>query len=101
MTERPEKPPKLAKPPPKEKPSKQEKPKAYKVEAILKKRFELMKLDAETQMPSAFVVDYAAPADKKSKPIRWLIVVMSVASTLVFALLALLAAENLKDSSAA
>ena len=52
-------------------------------------------------MPSAFVVDYAAPADKKSKPIRWLIVVMSVASTLVFALLALLAAENLKDSSAA
>ena len=59
-----------------------------------------MKLDAETQMPSAFVVDYAAPADKKSKPIRYLIVVMSVASTLVPAS-ALLAAENLKDSSAA
>jgi uncharacterized protein involved in exopolysaccharide biosynthesis len=74
---------------------------AYEREAILKKRFELMKLDAETQMPSAFVVDYAAPADKKSKPIRWLIVVMSVASTLVFALLALLAAENLKDTPAA
>lgn len=71
---------------------------AYEREAILKKRFELMKLDAETQMPSAFVVDYAAPADKKSKPIRWLIVVMSVASTLVFALLAMLAAENLKDA---
>ena len=74
---------------------------AYEREAILKKRFELMKLDAETQMPSAFVVDYAAPADKKSKPIRWLIVVMGVASTLMFALLALLAAENLKDSSSA
>jgi len=74
---------------------------AYEREAILKKRFELMKLDAETQMPSAFVVDNAAPADKKSKPIRWLIVVMSVASTLIFALLALLAVENLKDSPAA
>ena len=32
---------------------------AYEREAILKKRFELMKLDAETQMPSAFVVDNA------------------------------------------
>jgi len=74
---------------------------AYEREAILKKRFELMKLDAETQMPSAFVVDYAAPADKKAKPIRWLIVVMSVASTLVFALLILLGAENLKGSAEA
>ena len=41
---------------------------AYEREAILKKRFELMKLDAETQMPSAFVVDYAAPADKSPSP---------------------------------
>jgi hypothetical protein len=47
------------------------------------------------------VVDYAAPADKKAKPIRWLIVVMSVASTLVFALLILLGAENLKGSAKA
>ena len=74
---------------------------AYEREAILKKRFELMKLDAETQMPSAFIVDYAAPADKKAKPIRWLIVVMSVASVLVFAMLALLAAENLKSTKTA
>ena len=74
---------------------------AYDREAILKKRFELMKLDAETQMPSAFVVDYAAPADKKAKPIRWLIVVMSVASTLALALLIMLGAENLKEPQAA
>lgn len=74
---------------------------AYEREAILKKRFELMKLDAETQMPSAFIVDYAAPADKKAKPIRWLIVVMSVASILAFALLALLAVENLKTTKEA
>ena len=74
---------------------------AYDREAILKKRFELMKLDAETQMPSAFIVDSAAPADKKSKPIRWLIVAMTVASTLALALLILLAAENLKEPQAA
>lgn len=74
---------------------------AYEREAILKKRYELMKLDAETQMPSAFVVDYAAPADKKSKPIRWLIVMMSVVSTLAFALIALLVADNLKHGATA
>lgn len=74
---------------------------AYDREAILKRRFELMKLDAETQMPSAFIVDSAAPADKKSKPIRWLIVAMSVVSTLALALLILLAAENLKEPQAA
>jgi len=72
---------------------------AYEREAILKKRYELMKLDAETQMPSAFVVDRAVPADKKAKPIRWLIVVVSVGSTLAFALLAMLAAENIRKAA--
>ncbi len=74
---------------------------AYGREGILKKRYELMKFDAETKMPAAFVVDYAVPADKASKPIRWIIVVMSVASSLAIGLLVLLAAENLKDSTAA
>ena len=74
---------------------------AYDREAVLKKRYELMKLDAETQLASAFVVDYAAPADKKAKPIRWLIVVVSVAATCAFGLLGLLAAENIKRSEAA
>lgn len=74
---------------------------AYEREAVLKKRFELMKLDAETQLASAFVVDYAAPADKKAKPIRWLIVVVSVVATCAFGLLALLAVENIQRSEAA
>jgi tyrosine-protein kinase Etk/Wzc len=73
---------------------------AYEREAILKKRYELMKLDAETKMPSAFVVDRAVAADKKAKPIRWLIVVISTGATLAFALLALLAAENIRKASA-
>lgn len=74
---------------------------AYDREAVLKKRYELMKLDAETQLASAFVVDYAAPADKKAKPIRWLIVVVSVLATSAFALLALLAVENIQRAEAA
>lgn len=74
---------------------------AYEREAVLKKRYELMKLDAETQLASAFVVDYAAPADKKAKPIRWLIVAVSVVATCAFGLLALLAVENIQRSEAA
>jgi len=74
---------------------------AYDREAVLKKRYELMKLDAETQLASAFVVDYAAPADKKAKPIRWLIVVVSVVATCAFGLLGLLAAENIQRANAA
>jgi uncharacterized protein involved in exopolysaccharide biosynthesis len=73
---------------------------AYEREKILKRRYELMKLDAETQIASAFVVDRAAPADKKAYPIRWLIVAVSVASSLLFALLVLLAADQLKPARA-
>ena len=74
---------------------------AYEREKILKRRFELMKLDAETQIASAFVVDRAAAADKKAYPIRWLIVAVSVTSSLLFALLALLAADSLQSTKSA
>jgi hypothetical protein len=59
-----------------------------------------MRLDAETQMPAAFVVDYASPADKKSRPVRWLIVVITTASALAATLLALLAMESLRKPTA-
>lgn len=62
----------------------------YEREAVLKKRYELMKIDVESKLPSKFVVDNATAADKKSYPIRWLIVVMSVASAFVFTVIFLL-----------
>jgi uncharacterized protein involved in exopolysaccharide biosynthesis len=64
---------------------------AYEQQALLKKRMELMRVDAETQLPSSFVVDYASAADKKAKPVRWLIVAMTTAVSLLAALLAMLA----------
>lgn len=70
---------------------------AYDREAILKKRFDLMKIDATSKLPSTFVVDYAAAADKKAYPVRWLIVVMSVISTFIFAVIAILIAENIRE----
>ena len=50
---------------------------AYEQQSLLKKRVELMRVDAETQLSSSFIVDYASAADKKAKPVRWLIVVMT------------------------
>ena len=59
---------------------------AYEQEAVLKKRYDLNKLDAESQIPAAFVVDRAAVADKKARPIRWLITVMGAISVAFAAL---------------
>ena len=62
---------------------------AFEQEAVLKKRFDLNKLDAESQIPAAFVVDRAAVADK-ARPVRWLITVMSAISVALGALVFLL-----------
>ena len=71
---------------------------AYEQLATLKKRFDLMKVDASTQLPSSLVVDFAEAADKKSYPVRWLIVVVSVLSTLAMTLILLLIVDSLKVS---
>lgn len=63
---------------------------AFEQEAVLKKRFDLNKLDAESQIPAAFVVDRAAAADKKARPVRWLLTVMGAISVALSALVFLL-----------
>lgn len=63
---------------------------AYEQEAVLKKRYDLNKLDSESQLPAAFVVDRAAAADKKARPVRWLITVMGALSVALAALVFLL-----------
>jgi capsular polysaccharide biosynthesis protein len=67
---------------------------------ILTKRYDLMKIDVETNLPSKFIVDYAAAADKKSYPIRWLIVAMSTASAFVFGVIFLLVWDNVRRLNA-
>lgn len=63
---------------------------AFEQEAVLKKRFDLNKLDAESQIPAAFVVDRAAVADKKARPVRWLLTLMGAISVALSALVFLL-----------
>jgi hypothetical protein len=55
-----------------------------------------MKIDATSQLPSAFVVDYASASDKKAYPVRWLIVVMTVASTFVLMVIGILMLESFR-----
>lgn len=69
---------------------------AYEKLGVLKKRYDLMQIDVTTALPSKFVVDAAAEADKKAYPIRWLIVAMSTASTFVFAVVFLLIFDTFK-----
>ena len=73
---------------------------AYEQKALLQKRVDLMRVDAETQLPSSFVVDYASAADKKTKPVRWLIVVMTAVVAVGAAFLSMLALETLQRSQA-
>lgn len=63
---------------------------------VLRKRYDLMKIDVESKIPVMRIVDQASAADKKSFPIRWLIVVMSTASAFVFAFILLLVLDNIK-----
>ena len=70
---------------------------AYEREAILKTRFDLLKIDVNSKLPSKFVVNQAQKADKKAYPVRWLIVVMTAVSAFVFSLMLLLILDNLKS----
>jgi uncharacterized protein involved in exopolysaccharide biosynthesis len=63
---------------------------------VLRKRYDLMKIDVDSNIPVMRVVDYASAADKKSFPIRWLIVAMSTLSAFVFTFIMLLIIENFK-----
>lgn len=74
---------------------------AYEQQSLLKKRVELMRVDAETQLSSSFIVDYASAADKKAKPVRWLIVVMTSVVAVAAAFLAMLAWDTLQRAQTA
>jgi len=53
--------------------------------------------DAHLSIAQTFMVDRAYPADKKSKPVRWLIVMGATIAAVLFTLLLLLARETLPD----
>jgi len=64
---------------------------------LLKSKYDEAKVDAEQVLSQKFVVSNAYPAEKKSYPIRWLIVVVSTLSSLLIAVITILLVENIKQ----
>jgi uncharacterized protein involved in exopolysaccharide biosynthesis len=65
----------------------------------LRAKYQEAKVDAEQTLPHKFIVNNAFPAEKKSYPIRWLIVLVSVVSTFIIALLTIIAYENVNKAN--
>ncbi len=64
---------------------------------LLKTKYEETKADVEQILPQKFVVSNAFPAEKKSYPVRWVIVVVSTLASLLLAVIAILLIENTKQ----
>ena len=63
----------------------------------LRKRFEKAKVDVEKTLPQKFILTSASPAEKKSYPIRWLIVLI-VTAIVMFSSIVVLLVSNKKDN---
>ena len=62
--------------------------------SLVKAKYQEAKVDAEKNLPAKFIINKAYKAEKKSYPIRWLIIAASIISSLLFALLFIIAFEN-------
>ncbi len=65
----------------------------------LNEKYKEAKIDAEKSLPHKFIVDRAYKAEKKSYPIRWLIVVVSTFASLILATLAVISYDTLLASN--
>lgn len=62
----------------------------------IKLKYEEAKADAMEYLPHKFIVNHAFPAEKKSYPVRWLIVVISTFSSVLLCALVIIGIENVK-----
>jgi uncharacterized protein involved in exopolysaccharide biosynthesis len=67
----------------------------------LKTKYEEARVDASDKIPHKFIVNLAKPAEKKSYPIRWLIVLVSTLSTALLAVIVVLILENVRRAKEA
>lgn len=64
--------------------------------SMIKAKYEEAKVDAEQHLPQKFVVNTAYPAEKKSYPIRWLIVTIATILAFIITIFVLIVLENLR-----
>jgi len=62
----------------------------------MRAKYEEAKVDAEKVIPQKFIVDHAITPEKKSYPVRWLIVVISTFATFIAAIIAIILLENFR-----
>ncbi|MCD4697301.1 MAG: hypothetical protein K8S16_13775, partial [Bacteroidales bacterium] len=65
----------------------------------VKAKYEEAKIDAEEVLPQKFIVNSAYAAEKKSYPIRWIIVLVSTLSAFILAVLILAILDSLSKYS--
>lgn len=63
--------------------------------SLIKAKYEEAKVDAEQELPQKFIVNEAYSADKKSYPIRWLIVLVSIVGVFILCIFSLITWENM------
>ena len=61
---------------------------------LLKTKYQEAKVDAEQSLPQKFIVNDAYPAERKSYPIRWIIVVVAAISVFFLSVLVILLLEQ-------
>jgi len=62
---------------------------------LLKTKFEEAKVDAEQEIPHKFIVNNAFPAEKKSYPVRWIIVTGSTLSAMLVAIICIIILDSI------
>ena len=72
----------------------------YEELAKMKIRLEQAKADSEYALPHVFIVDRAFPAEKKTYPIRWLIVALAGVGAFLMTLVALVARDTVSKVQA-
>lgn len=65
--------------------------------SFLKSKYAEAKIDAERSLEHKFVVNWAQPAEKKSYPIRWLIVVTSSIATFLLSIFLVITFQSIKS----
>jgi uncharacterized protein involved in exopolysaccharide biosynthesis len=62
---------------------------------MLKTKFEEAKVDAEQEIPHKFIVNNAFPAEKKSYPVRWIIVTGSTLSAMLISIICIIILDSI------
>jgi uncharacterized protein involved in exopolysaccharide biosynthesis len=67
---------------------------------LLESKYKQAKVDAEENLPQKFVVSDAFKAERKSYPIRWLIILVSTFSALFMAIIFIIVQEKISAYNA-